>query len=306
MSKRLALAGSALAVVVMLVGLTACEKRVQAQEAIAPQPVQATAPAAGAEKKVAEVPIYERQIAPLTADQCAQCHNSIFQNIKEQGGRHQIDCVRCHVVFHAYNPLRQNFAELMPKCEACHKDAAGGPFHGSDPAVTDCLSCHADPHRPLTIPMSGVETACAKCHSAEAGEVAANPSAHAEAVACSDCHSGQHGHIPQCGDCHANHSPQVTLDSPTCMGCHPVHSPTRISYSDSTNSLICAGCHENVYADLTAKETKHTAVACANCHPSHKAIEPCSTCHGEPHSAALMKDMSCGGCHGKAHKLAAD
>ena len=54
-----------------------------------------------AEAREAEAKIspYEMDIKPLTTDQCGQCHFSIFSAIKSQGGRHQIDCVRCHTEY---------------------------------------------------------------------------------------------------------------------------------------------------------------------------------------------------------------
>ena len=39
---------------------------------------------------------YEMEVRPLTTAECGQCHFSIFETIKAQGARHQIDCVRCH------------------------------------------------------------------------------------------------------------------------------------------------------------------------------------------------------------------
>ena len=304
--KRLALATMALAAVFML-AVTACDKRSAVRPDMARDTGSAQAEAAGVMTAAAETPLYERDIQPLSTEQCAGCHLSIFRKIKQDGGRHRIECSRCHTQYHAYNPGKDNYAEIMPKCGGCHSDAAGGPFHGNDPALTGCAECHGDPHRPLVIPMAAIEGRCGKCHSEEHGRIQANPSAHSDMVGCSDCHAEAHGHIPQCSDCHSNHSPDVPMESAQCMTCHPVHMPTNISYPKESSSLVCAGCHAEVHRQLTDNVTKHTAELCSHCHPNHKDIEPCSTCHGEPHSSEMMRDTSkCNQCHGTAHSLAAD
>lgn len=301
-TKRMALAAGIVGMMLLLV-TAACEKRT----AVRPQAPEPKAEVAAAAEAPKELPIYQRDIKPLPTEQCARCHVSVFQNLKAVGGKHQIDCTRCHVQFHVYNPRTSNYADIMPKCAACHKSSSGGAFHGDDPGVTNCLTCHADPHRPNEIPMSGVQDQCGKCHAKEAKEVAGTPSAHATAVSCADCHSGNHGHIPQCADCHSSHSPTVSMQSKDCMSCHPVHSPTRIAYANNTDSGICAGCHQGVATLLKNNVTKHTEVLCVRCHPKHKEVEPCSACHGQPHNTALMRDTSrCNECHGKAHNLAAN
>lgn len=296
--KRLALVILALAAAFSLV-LTACVERKAADTAPAIKPAVVVT--------VAEKPLYERDLEPLSIEQCLRCHHSIYLKIKEGGGKHQIECTRCHTQYHAYNPGKDNYAEIMPKCGACHSDATGGPFHGSDEALTDCAECHADPHRPLDIPMSAIEGRCGKCHAKEHDQVQGNPSGHSDMVSCSDCHAKAHGYVPDCSDCHSNHSPDLAMESDACMTCHPVHMPTRISYPKETSSLVCAGCHAEVHDQLAQNVTKHTAELCSHCHPNHKDIEPCSTCHGEPHSSEMMRDTSkCNQCHGTAHSLAED
>lgn len=286
---------------VLLLAAVGCDKRAAIQPPASEPKLVASA------KPAVEIPVYERDMAPLPTEQCARCHVSVFRNIKEAGGKHRIDCVRCHTTFHAYNPRTDNYAEIMPKCASCHKSASGGAFHGDDPALVACLSCHRDPHRPNDIPMAGIEAQCGKCHAKEAKQVAASPSAHATAVTCADCHSDSHGRIPQCADCHQSHSPGVNMQTKECMGCHPVHTPTHISYPNTTRQDICAGCHADEDKQLKGNHTKHSDVSCASCHPNHKELEPCSTCHGHPHSSAMMRDTNrCNECHGKAHNLAAN
>ena len=259
-----------------------------------------------AAEKPAGPALYEKmKVKPLTTAECAQCHFSIFETIKAEGAKHQIDCVRCHREYHVYNPRKQNYDEIMPKCESCHLSASGGPFHGEHKNLIPCLACHADPHKPLVIPMGQVEASCSLCHSKEGNEIKDYPSGHTTEVACADCHAERHGFIPECSACHESHSPEVELATADCMACHPVHKPTRISYGEETVSTICAGCHEVAYDLLQKKETKHTSVGCAECHPVHKEIPACSTCHGQPHPKTMMTDVTkCGDCHGIAHDLA--
>lgn len=262
---------------------------------------QGTAPA----EKPRDIPtMYKANVKPLTPVECGQCHLSIFETVKAQGEKHQIDCVRCHTVFHAYSPRKQNYDQIMPKCSSCHLSASGGPFHGENKNLTPCLNCHADPHKPLVIPSEEIQTSCCLCHSKEGNEIKNYPSRHTTEVACADCHADRHGYIPECSACHESHSPQVELATAQCMTCHPVHKPTQISYSVDTPSTICAGCHDDVMDMLQKKVTKHTAVACADCHPAHKEIPLCSRCHGEPHPKMSIDTSKCGNCHGIAHDLA--
>jgi len=242
-----------------------------------------------------EVPIYERQVEPLSPEECARCHLHIFDNIREAGGKHRIECQECHTVFHTKE-------DIMPECSACHKDE----FHGQDPLLTECLSCHDDPHRPLDIPKELITDNCAKCHVSEKSDLVNHPSMHLEALECSSCHHTKHGYVPDCYECHGNHSPRVQMEMQECMGCHPAHKPLTISYSPHTSSEICAGCHGTPYELLVTKVSRHSYMTCAQCHPAHEQIDPCSQCHFQPHSQTMIRDRTCQDCHGLAHSLAID
>lgn len=245
--------------------------------------------------------IYTGEVQPLTLEECARCHTSHYNWLKDNGARHQtVACTECHEVFHAYNPLRNNYAAIMPKCASCH-DAP----HGSEEPVMQCLECHANPHQPLvSIPdPAGLESRCKLCHAPVASSLLAEVSKHTEQE-CSSCHSEKHGRIPQCSECHENHSPMATLDTPDCLACHPVHTPLRISYPLTQAKEVCAGCHDEAYRLLQVRETKHSALTCAECHAEHGRLPACQECHGEPHSRSIHdKYAKCGDCHGIAHDV---
>ena len=246
--------------------------------------------------------IYTLDIQPLTLEDCARCHTTHYNWLRDNGARHQtVACTDCHQVFHAYNPLRSNYEAIMPKCSNCHTP----PPHGSAEPVMECLTCHTNPHQPLaSIPVPAeLEGKCQICHSEVAASLIANVSKHT-AQPCSSCHSEKHGRIPQCNECHENHSPMVALTTPDCLSCHPVHTPLNISYPETEDKKVCAGCHAKAYDLLQARETKHSALTCAKCHPKHGQLPACQDCHGLPHGAAIHeKYPQCGACHGIAHDV---
>ena len=249
----------------------------------------------------AEENIYTLIVQPLTLEECARCHTSHYSWLRDNGAKHQsVTCTDCHQVFHAYNPLRGNYADIMPKCSNCHAEP-----HGSAEPVMECLACHANPHQPLvSIPApANLESRCHLCHSEVATSLTVQVSKHT-AQECSSCHSERHGRIPQCNECHENHSPMAALTTPDCLACHPVHTPLNITYPVTQGKEVCAGCHDQAYNLLEARETKHSALTCAKCHPSHGQLPACQECHGEPHSAVMHQRMpNCGDCHGIAHDI---
>lgn len=256
----------------------------QKQEAIAPQP----------ESKPASP--YDVAVAPLTPAECARCHLTIFNQIKNEGGKHKIDCVQCHKKYHVYNPIKQNWQEIMPKCQDCH-----GLFHGSK--FASCGACHSNPHAPKTQMAITPEFAkvCGDCHAKEAQELQKNPSKHTQ-VACTMCHHSKHGFIPSCMECHKPHTEGQTVKD--CLSCHPAHSPMKISYPDTVKNEVCGSCHTAVYKKLSANRSKHAQVACAKCHSRHKYIPKCEECHGKPHGEVVLKKFpNCLQCHVDVHNL---
>jgi len=245
--------------------------------------------------------IYAVTVKALSIEECAQCHNSHFMRLKTEGAKHRnVACTDCHEQFHVYNPLKKNYADIMPKCSQCH-DAP----HGQAKAVLKCLNCHTDPHQPLvSIPdPDNLESLCRTCHVPIAQSLKEHPSKHTEQP-CASCHSEKHGRIPACSECHESHSPMAVLDTPDCLACHPVHTPLMITYPVTQSKAVCAGCHDVAYDLLEANKTKHSALTCAKCHPKHGYLPKCQDCHGEPHNPNIhQKYPVCGSCHTIAHDL---
>lgn len=240
---------------------------------------------------------YEQAIVPLTTLDCAKCHTPVFITIRDQGGKHQLECQFCHESFHTYRPGK-DWKQEVPNCINCHDE-----IHG--PAFIDCLSCHGNAHMPIAglTNMASLEKDCANCHTAQTTEVTNYPSAHSK-VSCSDCHHTQHGYRPDCVECHEEpHAEFENNDS--CMGCHPVHRPLEIRYTEETPNSACAACHEEITDRLVSTTKKHAALQCAYCHTeTHGNVPDCQQCHGLPHSKGMLSKFNgCLDCHGDPHAL---
>lgn len=280
----------------VLIALFSCASQQVAPEK--PQEVkvaQAEQPAPPPPKEVKPKSPYEMDVKPLSPDECGRCHYGIFSQIKNEGGKHKIDCTQCHTKFHAYNPVKQNWAEIMPKCETCH-----GKYHGEK--FLACMQCHA-PHAPKTQIAVNAETAkmCADCHGTAAQSLQQSPSKHTK-VACATCHHSKHGLIPSCMTCHKPHtSGQTDKD---CLACHPAHTPLVIAYPKETPNNVCGACHGAIYKKLEASSGKHKMVPCAQCHAKHRLIPKCQECHGQPHGEVVLKKFpDCLACHVDVHDL---
>jgi hypothetical protein len=152
-----------------------------------PRPAEAADPAR--ELPEVTVELYASDPVPLDPIECGQCHIKHYSNLKNAGGQHRFACQECHQLFHSYNPLKNNYAELMPRCGSCH-----GQPHG--PKQISCADCHKDPHAPQRAPaVEQMVAICADCHAEPAEKLTAFPSAHTE-QGCDACHHDQHGYIP--------------------------------------------------------------------------------------------------------------
>ncbi len=283
----------------LLFAIIACATQQVAPTAQKPSPVQkaeaAPAPAPAPEPAKPKS-VYDADVKPLTAEECARCHYSVFSQIKSEGGKHKIDCVQCHTVFHAFNPKKQNWDQIMPKCQTCHGNIHGEKFSG-------CDACHSNPHAPKTQMAMTAEFAkvCGDCHAKVGQELQANPSKHTK-VQCVQCHAQKHGYIPACMQCHKPHSQGQKNEE--CLACHPAHNPLKIAYPETTKNDVCGGCHAEVYNKINTTGSKHGQVACAKCHPKHRHIPKCEDCHGKPHGEVVLKKFpNCLQCHTDVHDL---
>ncbi|MFH1148189.1 MAG: cytochrome c3 family protein [Pseudomonadota bacterium] len=299
MKRLLAVMGVSVAICLYVVISGCVEQKpmpagVPANTAVETSPVAAQAASASpaAVRKVAKA--YERDVAPLTTEQCAQCHTYYYNIIKKDGGKHQLECTYCHTQFHTYRPGKVNYEDIVPKCNTCH-----GLAHGE--SLAQCLDCHSNAHTPIKDMKGGaMDTGCATCHGDIAGELQANKSKHTD-VGCSDCHTA-HRLIPNCGMCHQPHL--ATQTDADCLGCHPVHKPLQITYPVETPQETCGVCHPRAMEELKKTTTKHTALTCAKCHPKHRQLMNCKECHGQAHSPSMLKGFKgCGDCHNTAHAL---
>jgi hypothetical protein len=285
--------------VILLFAIIACATQQVAPTAKAPAPAtvqKAEAAPAPAPEPAKPKSLYDADVKQLTPEECARCHYSIFSEIKKEGGKHKIDCVQCHTVFHAYNPKKQNWDQIMPKCQPCH-----GNIHGEK--FVACADCHTNPHAPKTQMAMTAEFAkvCGDCHAKVGQELQANPSKHTK-VQCVQCHAQKHGYIPACMQCHKPHSQGQTNEE--CLACHPAHNPLKIAYPETTKNPVCGGCHSEIYDKVSKTASKHGQVACAKCHPKHRYIPKCEECHGKPHGEVVLKKFpNCLQCHVDVHDL---
>jgi predicted CXXCH cytochrome family protein len=232
---------------------------------------------------------------PMTVAECGRCHAFHFRNLKSEGGGHRFDCRDCHERFHAYNPRRANYAELMPRCATCH-----GDYHGGK--QLDCLSCHEDPHAPKRpIAMTKLTPLCAGCHTAPAQGLQGSPSAHTK-QSCDACHSERHGRVPSCAECHQPHFTGQAQAG--CTSCHPAHTPLASAFRPDTDPKTCAACHDGAFAAWSRTRSKHGKVNCAACHQQHRAVPDCAACHPSSHNPAfLARFPKCLDCHLDVHDL---
>ena len=235
------------------------------------------------------------KIVPLKPEDCGRCHTRIYNLLKSGGGKHRINCRRCHVQFHTYRPGKTPYKDVLPHCDQCHQLPHG-------PELTQCLTCHQQPHTPLKIPAGRkLDQGCHICHRDEDKEMKTYITQHTD-LYCSTCHHTRHGYIPQCLECHQRHSDNVPIMA-ACLTCHSPHKALQVTYPADIPKEACGVCHRSEYEMLKQSHTKHSAQLCTKCHPDkHRTIMRCPQCHGKPHSDSILnKFMLCGQCHGPAH-----
>ncbi|BCA79386.1 cytochrome C [Desulfuromonas sp. AOP6] len=234
----------------------------------------------------------ETNITPtLNSSLCQLCHQRPPLDIVEAGGGHQtkITCTDCH----QGHPPQQ--LEIIPACQLCH---VAKPHYTLD----SCLSCHANPHRPLEVTFPERTTGpCLTCHEGEGVALRTHPSGHSQ-LSCTGCHL-THGTPPACTECHQPHGNGMKQSS--CTGCHDAHSPTLLEYRRDVSSTECGSCHGEVLVRLNESDTRHAKLDCLTCHLSrHGTVMDCGGCHGTPHSETTHNQFNrCQDCHNEAHDL---
>lgn len=260
-----------------------------------PGAVEAAAPSGRGSLPDALPGSYATDPEPMTTAECGRCHLHHFKALKNEGGGHRFNCTDCHEVFHAYNPRKDNFSELMPACSNCHSLP-----HGEK--QTDCLACHVNPHAPKTqLSLQALAKNCADCHNQPAEQLKKFPSAHS-GQACQDCHSQRHGRIPSCFECHQPHFPNQALAA--CQACHPVHKPRETVFAADSAAATCAACHNDVFLKWSKTPSRHGQVNCTACHSKHGLVPNCTECHKSPHPPQMLARFStCLVCHVDPHDL---
>lgn len=233
----------------------------------------------------------EAVVPKLSAGDCVKCHSIQPADVDAKGGKHKtVSCQDCHS---SHRPASKN---NIPACNQCHQGKSHFELKG-------CLSCHTNPHTPLSITFGpNLTEPCLTCHTPQIKQLRENQSRHT-AFFCTTCHGSTHRLIPACTQCHKPHSADMTKAD--CKKCHKAHMPKAVTYAADTDSKMCAGCHANAYKLLTTSKVKHSAFSCAFCHQDkHKMVPNCKDCHGDKHPAGIMaKFTKCGECHKIAHDL---
>jgi predicted CXXCH cytochrome family protein len=241
--------------------------------------------------------VYNLAVESLNTLDCARCHISVFTDIRDNGGKHQLQCRDCHKTFHTSKP-GMAWADVVPKCKDCH-----GEIHGQD--FAHCMSCHQDAHMPIKTMVNAdiLSKDCNSCHDKQGAEVIQHQSAHTD-VACNECHHTEHGKIPACTECHPEPHADYE-DNDSCRTCHPAHSPLDINYGKEVANSICFQCHAETARKLTDSTRKHSTLKCVFCHADrHRHVLKCENCHEAPHSEAMLKKFNdCQECHGEPHAL---
>ena len=277
---------------------------------------------------------------------CLDCHTEIAAMKSARRGYHatvQKPCATCHpdhggrdfrmVEWPNGTPERFDHrqagyaledAHAKVACDGCHRpelqrDPVAAKIRRKDRArswlglSTDCLSCHADPHR------DQLGRDCRKCHDLKAWKPAPDfdhdrsryplTGAHVK-VECAKCHAT--AAVAPTFDAKGRRVPQwKPLPHQDCVTCHRDPHAGRFPGA-------CAKCHqtsawsairsEGFNHDLTRYPLRgaHTSVRCALCHDEKRAFgakpkhERCTDCHRDAHAGTATlagKPADCASCH---------
>ena len=233
----------------------------------------------------------------LTKEDCIKCHSVIVKQLQDEGNKHksEVACMECHDGTH---PPGTKEGALIPQCAQCHDNPETAHF-----TLTNCTTCHRNPHQPLNIVLEGEghKAACNTCHPDQVKEIDSFQTAHT-GFSCSFCHE-KHRYRPDCLTCHEVHSEGQKFED--CIKCHQAHQPLTLAYDSSILNSDCGACHSDIRETLEAGSSKHSKFPCVLCHANKHAVVPdCQQCHEAPHSSSMLsKFESCNECHQSAHDI---
>ncbi len=144
---------------------------------------------------------------------CAPCHKNpsherVLKVLQEADSKHntEVTCATCH-----------DEHGKIPVCFKCHEP------HRDGQKASDCLTCHSNPHRPLTITYTENEPqeSCAPCHGDVYETLQKSNTRHTKQT-CAKCHP-HHGEIPKCQRCHGKpHGDAIINKFGSCGACHGI------------------------------------------------------------------------------------
>ncbi len=270
--------------------------------------------------------------AALTNGECLECHQD--SSLTDSAGRSvyvseelfsdsvhaDLACTDCHSQSADFEETPHFKVYQKVDCAGCHGKAGKSfvsSFHGKALAAGNskaphCYTCHgvdANPHQIEPLNFRTAETACRRCHAAQADLY--DGSVHAEAAA-----DGKNA--PGCVSCHPTHSaalpPSVGAINRLCENCHKgaMEQIKRGAHLNVAATMSCASCHD-VHATRKPHLDKGTIEACQQCHPGYRrqfigsVHEPmmqkgtmnCLSCHRTHQltNAPKSENFGCGACH---------
>lgn len=236
---------------------------------------------------------------------CAVCHRSEREGVREAIDNNQRTCTACHEGFHDQASLDVahtstfNFDGYVVNCNSCHNNNL---IDEHAKFRVFCNTCHDSKDSMVQEAIVGQNGDCAACHAVihEETELKAKHLTIEDFVttapfdvACSSCHSAQliDEHIELEGGCNACH------DS----------TDMRVVTAIQNSGVNCDACH-NIHTDVNEVHVYSYdgyEMDCIDCHSASLVVEheSCNTCHvpdperEDVQLAIINGDISCGACH---------
>lgn len=264
---------------------------------------------------------------------CASCHQSLLQQIEQQGFPHrpaeQGECLLCHDP-HAsqQSKLLRNKMDLL--CLSCHKELVKAESIRHTPFLRgQCSTCHTahSSDRPMLLRENGTDL-CLGCHENNDHLRRKHLNRNLSKIDCLECHNPHQSENPallrrtqhqpfkqrECQSCHGQ-----KLSDDLCISCH-----TTIMESfnqqfnhilPNSNGSFCFNCHTPHASQQAGLVRGYPGEVCQKCHAGkfvrrensrhlHPDADRCLDCH-QLHGAekpAMLKggdDQACIDCHEK-------